>query len=197
MRFGEDADGERVSILIDFVEPTLFRVRDLPGAIREQCHQCAGKMTYLFRSGDETLDYVRDANRNSSSWREYHRHHHVDCEEYKLLKEKLTALYTSDNAMHLRSSHGQRHHDIATIVGTKRSVPMTWKEGGGTGYGFGTGEVDLGDEIAILDEQRVCSQEAYTALNEYLGRLFDAHIDDLQKRSYAPLEAGESAQERS
>jgi hypothetical protein len=185
-RFGE-ADDVRISVVIDFVEPTLFRARDLPGAIREQCHQCAGKMTYLFNSGDETLDYVRNPNKNSSDWRRYHDEQHLSCDEYDEFRRCLSSLHekVDDDAKRLALSHGQRHHDIATIVEMQRHVPKVWQEGGGIGYGYVVDEVKLADEIPVLDKQREHAYKAYTALSTYLDQIYDAHIVDLQNKGYA------------
>lgn len=179
-----DEDEQRVGVLIDFVEPTLFRARDLPGAIREQCHQCVGKMHYVLESRDETLDEVRSPRHGSTYWRGYHHDHHLECDEYDDLRDRLGSLWEGNggNARRLAHSHGDRHHDMATIVGTKRHRPMVWEEGGGLGHGYVEDEPSLGDELAIVDEQRERSQEAYFALDAYLGRLFDALIEDLQER---------------
>lgn len=186
-----DENGEsRADIFIDFVEPTLFRARDLPSAIREQCHQCAGKMTYLLRSRDETLDEVRRPEHNSSYWRNYHDKNHLECGEYGAFRDCLARLRANESdecssATQLSRSHGQRHHDIATIVGSERYVPMVWKDDIGLFHGYTVDEVNLDKEIAVIDEQRVFAQKAYSALDAYLDKLLDALIEDLRKRGYS------------
>lgn len=183
-RFDED-DEERIGIMIDFVEPTLFRARDLPAAIRSQCHQCVGKMLYILKSRDETLDEVRNPDHNDTYWRAYRDEHYIPCAEYDAYIGALSHLRNDDSADYLRQSHGQRHHDISTIVGTKRHVPMVWElEGGGLGFGYKVDEINLRKEIAIIDEQRNRVQEAYRALDAYLLRLYDALMDDSISRGY-------------
>jgi len=179
---GKHADGDESllrGITIDYVEPLLFRASDLPGAIRNQCHHMAGKLTYLYRTRDITLNEVRSSSHQDTHWRQYRDEHHVPCTEYERLVDKVSVLWASEGADHLIESHGRRHHNIATFVGMKRSVPMIEYMGGVVMHGYRQDEVDLHREIEIIDEQRVSALDAYQALTAYARYLSGLLEDEL------------------
>ena len=169
-----EEDGELLSgIIVDYVEPLLFRASDLPGAVRSQCHHMAGKLTYLYRSRDDTLDEVRNTSHDDGYWRRYRNKQHVPCEEYDRLVDKVGRLRDSEGADHLKTSHGRRHHDIATFVGMRRYAPMIERTSGVIAHGYRHDEVDLHEEIGIIDNQRTVAKEAYQALSDYADHLLE------------------------
>lgn len=180
-RYGESTQAVQ-SVLIDYVEPVLFMALDLPGAIREQAHQCAGKLTYLFVSGDESFNVVRDPRHDSCYWRKYHNEHHPNCEEYNAFKERMSHMryQYGENAQRLRKSHGVRLHDIATLVGDNRLVPMTWESDEGVCYsGYSVDRIKLEEEIQVIDEQVKRAVDVYEALSEYAEYMMKQLIDRL------------------
>ncbi len=153
-------------LLVDYIQPLVFELIDIPQSINNQIQQAIVRLSILckdsclnWKNAAEMADKLRN-NVYSIAKKEA-----FPCTEWDKLNESLETLYNSAEAEFLRKLHGDKFHDIISPPFVSFPKPVQTRIGTGSycfGYVWDTLNID-----AVIDAASAQLQNAHNSYENF------------------------------
>lgn len=166
-----DSKDVRNTLTMDYIYPVFRFLSDIPNVFKDQLVRACVKLATISK-GDYSLVQINTVKDEAPRCNWYEKLQ-SSCSD-TALGNQLIAIINQDlfehpDAKHFRELHGHSAHDLTPTLAS--GVNQSFSTGDAVSIQAYTVPVDLHDELAVIDRQRLRIQDAYVLFGNYATEL--------------------------